>query len=157
MKSFQFFWNKQRDREARIAVDCIPFTWKKTSEEAKRRLLAKVITHTFFQIRKVRPHVTRWFIKVFFFPVCFQCLYLFPLHHSCPLFVISILIKQGLPWWLSGKESSCQCRWCRFDPWFGKIPWQRKWQPTPVFFPGKSNRQKVLGYSPWGCKELDTI
>ena len=26
---------------------------------------------------------------------------------------------------------------CGFDPWVGKIPWSRKWQPTPVFLPGK--------------------
>ena len=25
-----------------------------------------------------------------------------------------------------------------FDPWVGKIPWRREWQPTPVFFPGDS-------------------
>ena len=34
-----------------------------------------------------------------------------------------------------GKEPTCQCRrWrrCRFDPWVGKIPWRRAWQPTPV-------------------------
>jgi len=31
-----------------------------------------------------------------------------------------------------------------------------KWQPTPVFLPGESHRQRSLvGYSPWGCKELD--
>ena len=35
--------------------------------------------------------------------------------------------------------------------------WRRKWQPTPVFLPGKSHGQRSLvGYSPWGCKELDT-
>ena len=34
-----------------------------------------------------------------------------------------------------------------------KIPWRRKWQPTPVFFPRKSNGQRNLGdYSPWGHK-----
>ena len=54
------------------------------------------------------------------------------------------------------KKSACQCRRCRFDPWMGKIPWRRKWQPTPVFLPGKSHGQRSLaGYSPWGCKELD--
>ena len=26
----------------------------------------------------------------------------------------------------------------RFDPWLGKIPWRRAWQPTPVFLPGES-------------------
>ena len=25
-----------------------------------------------------------------------------------------------------------------FDPWVGKIPWRRAWQPTPVFLPGES-------------------
>ena len=44
----------------------------------------------------------------------------------------------GLPTWFSGKESACQCRSCGFDPWVRKIPWRRKWQPTPVFLPGES-------------------
>ena len=36
-----------------------------------------------------------------------------------------------------------------FDPWVGKIPWSRKWQPTPVFSPGKSYGQRSLAdYSP---------
>ena len=43
-----------------------------------------------------------------------------------------------------------------FDPWVGKIPWRRKWQPTPVFLPGESHGQRSLvGYSPWGRKESD--
>ena len=46
-------------------------------------------------------------------------------------------------------------RW--FDPWVGKIPWNRKWQLTPVFLPGKAPGQRSkVGYSPWGCKESDT-
>jgi len=45
----------------------------------------------------------------------------------------------------------------RFDPWVGKIPWRRKWQPTPVFLLGKSYAQRSLeGYSPRGCKESET-
>ena len=40
-----------------------------------------------------------------------------------------------------------QGRRCRFDPWVGKIPYRRKWQPTPVFLPGKSHGQRSLeGY-----------
>ena len=36
-----------------------------------------------------------------------------------------------------------------FDPWVGEIPWKRKWQPTPVFLPGKSHEQRSLaGYNP---------
>ena len=53
-----------------------------------------------------------------------------------------------LPWWLNGKESACQGRRSRSNPWVEKIPWRRKWQPTPVFLPGKSHGQKSLvGYS----------
>ena len=67
---------------------------------------------------------------------------------------------RGLSWWLSVKESSCQCRTCRrhrIDPWVRTIPWGKKWQSTPVFLPGKSHRQRSLaGCSPWGRKESDT-
>ena len=45
---------------------------------------------------------------------------------------------------------------CKFDPWVRKILWRRKWQPTPVFLPGKSHgRRRLEGCSPWGCKKLD--
>ena len=60
-----------------------------------------------------------------------------------------------LVWWLSGKESTCQSRRYGFDPWVGKIPWRRKWQPTPVFLPGKFHGQtSLVGYSPWGFKRV---
>ena len=56
-------------------------------------------------------------------------------------------------------ESPCEGRrWRRqeFDPWVRKIPWRRKWQPTPKFLLGKFHRQRNLeGYSPWDCKESD--
>ena len=36
------------------------------------------------------------------------------------------------------------------------IPWRRKWLPIPVFMPGESHGQRnLVGYNPWGCKELD--
>ena len=61
--------------------------------------------------------------------------------------------------WVSGKESTCQCRRhgrCGFYPWVEKIPWRKKWQFTPVFLLGKSHRQRSqAGYSAWGCKESD--
>ena len=49
--------------------------------------------------------------------------------------------KQGFPGGTIGKEPTCQCRKhkrCELDPWVGKIPWKRAWQPTPVFLPGES-------------------
>ena len=48
----------------------------------------------------------------------------------------------GLPWRPSGKESACQCRRHRFDPWVGKIPWRRKRQPTSVYLSGR----RLVGY-----------
>ena len=40
--------------------------------------------------------------------------------------------------------------------YFYGMKWRRKWQPTPVFLPGKSHGWRTLvGYSPWGRKELD--
>ena len=72
------------------------------------------------------------------------------------LFLVSGLFYVGLPRWLRGKESACQCRRCRLNPWVGKIPWRRKWQPTPVFFPGKSHGQRSLvSCSPWCCQVSD--
>ena len=66
----------------------------------------------------------------------------------------------GLPWWLSGKESACQCRRHRrrgFHPWVRNIHRRRKWQSTPVCLPGKPHGQgSLMGYSPWDHKELDT-
>ena len=57
------------------------------------------------------------------------------------------------------RECACQCRRHRrlvFNPWVGKIPWSRKWQPTPIFLPEKTHGQRSLAdYSPWGHKEFD--
>ena len=47
-------------------------------------------------------------------------------------------------------------RRCRLNPWVGKILWRRTWQPTPVFFPGKSHGERSLvGCSPQSHRELD--
>ena len=63
-----------------------------------------------------------------------------------------------LPRWLSGKESACQCRRpkrCGFDPWVGKIPWSRKWQPAPVFLPNNFYGQRSLVVcSVWGLQRV---
>ena len=60
---------------------------------------------------------------------------------------------------LSRKESDSNagnrlhCRRRRFDPWVGKIPQRRAWQPTSVFLPGESHGQRSLaGHSSWSHK-----
>ena len=52
-------------------------------------------------------------------------------------------MKQGFPGG-SVIDSTFQGRGCGFLPWVRKIPWRRKWQPTPVFLPGKSYGQRSL-------------
>ena len=78
---------------------------------------------------------------------------------NCVIYnVIPVLIRKGLPRWLSDIEFACQCRRCRrheFAPWIRQIPWRRKWQLAPVFLPGKSHGQRSLaGYSPWDHKRV---
>ena len=57
-------------------------------------------------------------------------------------------------WWLSLCRICLQCRRLSFSPWTGEIPWRRKWQPNPVFLPGKSHGQRSLGG--YLAKEIDT-
>ena len=63
------------------------------------------------------------------------------------------LYYMWLPRWLNGKESTCRCKDTGhgFDPWVGKIPWRRAWQPAPAFLPGESHElRSLVGYSPEG-------
>ena len=61
-----------------------------------------------------------------------------------------------LPWWLRWYRICLQCRRPGFNSWVRKILWRREWQPTPVFLPGESHRQRSLvSCSPWGRRESD--
>ena len=66
---------------------------------------------------------------------------------------------ERFPCWLSRWRIHLPCRRHRrhgFNPWVGKIPWRRKWQPTPVFLSGESQGQRSLAdYSPKGYKDSD--
>ena len=81
-----------------------------------------------------------------------------------------------IPWWEEQSMGSqrvrhnwatslCQCRRRRtpgFNPWVGKIPWRRKWQPTLILCLGNPMNgeacrlQSLGGYNLWGRKESDT-
>ena len=73
---------------------------------------------------------------------------------------LSLYRQKGFPGGTNGKESVCQFRRCKrhgFNPWIGKIPWSRKWQPTQY-----SCLENSMGrgtwwatHSPWSCKESD--
>ena len=70
----------------------------------------------------------------------------YPLHYSW-VSLVAQLVKNPL-----------QCGRPGFDPSVGKIPWRRKWQPTPVFLPETCLKQRSLvGYGPWGHRELTQL
>ena len=81
--------------------------------------------------------------------------------HRVMVLTCAMMPGSRLPQWLSwlknlpastghaGNEGSIPCVW--------KIPWRREWLTSPLFLPGESHGQRSLvGYSPWGRKELDT-
>ena len=76
------------------------------------------------------------------------------------IFIIAVLsithrVCEGFPGGSVVKNLSANAADTSFNPWVGKIPWRRKWQPTPVFLSGKSHEQRSLaGYSPRGCKRV---
>ena len=84
--------------------------------------------------------------------------------HSFTLYLKRLLSTYCVLCWATGgsdsKESTTMWETpstpSRFDPWVGKIPWRREWQPPPVLLPGEFQRQRSLvGCSPWGHKELN--
>ena len=70
--------------------------------------------------------------------------------HSERMTFLPALLRKGFPGGHSGKDlpaSAGRCKRHGFNPWVGKIPWRRAWQPTPVFLPGESHGQRSLaGY-----------
>ena len=86
----------------------------------------------------------------------FYVVFFFFLSHRWSL---SLYIFYWFLYFPGGSDSKASClQWGRpgFDPWVRKILWRRKWQPTPVLLPGKSQgRRSLVGYSPWGHKESD--
>ena len=65
------------------------------------------------------------------------------------------IVQYGFPGGSEVKASACNVGDLGSIPGWGRFPWRRKWQPTPVFLPGESHGQRSLvGYSPRGCKEL---
>ena len=69
----------------------------------------------------------------------------------------SLSSYMGFPRWPSRWTTWLRCRRHGLNPWVGKIPWSKAWQPTPVFLLGESHGQRSLAdYSSWSLIELDT-
>ena len=94
------------------------------------------------------------------------------LRSSCRIMCVHILIRNGKVYFLS-RSNEIELPYnfkasqvvlviknllerCWFHLWVGKIPWRRKWQPTPVFLPRETHGQRSqTGNSPPGHKESD--
>ena len=66
----------------------------------------------------------------------------------------------GLPRWCCGQETARQCRRLKrhgFNPWVGKIPWRRAWQPTPVFLPGESHKHSDTTEATWHAHSISYL
>ena len=101
--------------------------------------------------RDLLEGVRIWTMNVYRVPAC--------------LYWTALVWNKGMLIWKKKKKRIClQCRRCRkhwLDPWVANITWERKWQPTRVFLPGKSHEQKSpVDYSPiwsqrvqhnWAC------
>ena len=90
--------------------------WISNSDLAAFKTTLSLYVIVWRQLRKVlfQEHFPGWWLKSYFWS-------------SIYLMVSSR--QHGLPWWLSGKESACQCRTCRFNPWVGKI--FQRWKCNP--------------------------
>ena len=126
--------------------------------------MVKVLAHyVFFQeFYSFRPYVH--FKSIVDFSVWCKIAVYFTLLHVAVhiaflfsvLFAIPVHLFLCMIWWLRQYSICLQCGRPRFNPWVGKIPWRRKWQPTPVFLPGTFHGlRSLVGYSPWGRKESD--
>ena len=74
-----------------------------------------------------------------------------PIVPNFPGYFVIYLYSKIFPGGSDGKSVCLQHRRHGFSPWVGKIPWRRKWQPTPVLLPGKSHGwRSLVGYNPWG-------
>ena len=63
--------------------------------------------------------------------------------------------KMGFPGGSASKESTYNAGDTSLIPGSGRSSGEGKWQPTPVFLPGKSHGQKhLVGYSVWDCKRV---
>ena len=84
---------------------------------------------------------------------CFLCKILWWLQKKGNI----VTLQLRLPWWLRGWKH----RPAMWETWVLSLNWENPLEKamatTPVFLPGKSHGwRSLVGYSPWGCKELDT-
>ena len=76
------------------------------------------------------------------------------------LTVLGDTVYMGLPWWLSGKESTCNVGDPGLIPGLGRSPGEGNGNPLQYYYLGQviilHGQRSLVSYSPWGFKELDT-
>ena len=117
------------------------------SVEAKKCHLGKCC---YLHWREYSSGIRSWYNITLLFVYSYE-------YSSIPFYDFIIIFKRVYVCDFSGgsdSKSVClQCGRPGFDPWVRKIPWRKKWQPTPVFLPGKSYVwRSLVCYSPWGRK-----
>ena len=125
-------------------------SWDRKESDTTQQLnwtgILMIYINVTFEFRK-----GRWFFRPQITGIC---------HHRCHHHHHHPPFTENLPRRYSGKESACHCRRYKshgLDTWVRKIPWRRKWQSAPIYWPGKFQRQRSrAGYSPRGHKEWDT-
>ena len=113
-----------------------------------------------FTLYKKCLHFLNWNIYLYLFAnfqCCIEMTLSMALNRIYPLFkfLIAMSRKRASP--VAQTVKNLPVEWETWvDPCFGKIPWRRKWKPTPVFLPGEFREQRSLvGYSPWGHEVSD--
>ena len=130
----------------------LPGKPKRPNQGATKRTLSRI----WDRISKNCSYIKEWDVKHILENILCQ-LKRSVLIWCVPSSMSSLVASQNFPGGSDGKSVWLQRGRTGFDPWVGKIPWRRKWQPTPVLLPGKSHGRKNLeGCSPWGPKESDT-
>ena len=142
-------WSEPQSAPGLVFVDCIELLhlWL-------QRIFNLILVLTIWWC----PCVESCFVggECLLWPVHFLAKTLLPFDLLCLVLQgqISLSLQVSLDFLLS---VCLECRRPGLDPWVGKIPWRRKWQPTPVLLPGESHGgRNLVGYSPWGRKESDT-
>ena len=153
-------------RVSLCTADCLSWVYRRFTQYAgtsKKWTTGNIQPHsnTIINSTNIYPTPTTDFLPTNFFFLHLGKLvtiahWKIPAWHTYPMSV-PLLSFAGFPWWLSSGESASPCRKHKFNPWVGKIPWRRKWQPTPGLLTRKSHGQRSLAsYSSWGHKGLDT-
>ena len=141
----------------KCALSSSPKTYQTGGFVASERIQhAHLIHGTFIFVFGSSVSGTHVFMAaIFYFPLTLICICIFVYECVCIIYIY-MCVYMGFPHSSAVKSPPPprQCRRCGFNPWVGKIPWRRKWQPTPVFLPGKSHGQRRLaGYGLWGSQK----